>query len=343
MKLRGCLLLIVTLCAVIGSCTGALLMYVGVTTADSAEYAEAFIDHLEEGNLDVAYAATIPAFKEKQNFYEFVDLIDTIAEPIRAELHPWRDRTVESGNIVKYRGVLVDGYGAEIDFDLKLVEDNGKWSIVSFTGPWRQTVGIGAWFKVVPRTDYLDQIVNQVTISFVNAVRSDNFEPFYDSDMSELFRLETGLEQFQSAYHHWIDQDIDVVGIENMSPVFDDDLYANIWGSAPSPAQFCEKGNFNDQTFEWEGCKREKIKSWMYFDELVVSGYYATDPPVGFRYMFRYVHPNYELYRISFEDPGIEGLTYHQCLRWLLLNAANKDLSQCYDVELENTELNPWR
>ena len=100
---------------------------------------------------------------------------------------------------------------------------------------------------------------------------------------------------------------------------------------------------FNDQTFEWEGCKREKVRSWMYFDELVVAGYYATDPPVGFRYMFRYVHPNYELYRISFEDPGIEGLTYHQCLRWLLLNAANKDLSQCYDVELENTELNPWR
>ena len=133
------------------------------------------------------------------------------------------------------------------------------------------------------------------------------------------------------------------MGVEDALPVFDDDLYENIWGSAPSPAQFCDKGVFNDQTFKLEGCEREKIQAWMYYDELVVSGYYPTDPPVGFRYMFRYVHPNYELYRISFEDPGIQGLTEHQCLRWLLLNASNKDLSQCYDIELENQELNPWK
>ena len=343
MKLRGCLLLIVSFVAIIASCSGALLMYVGISTADSAEYAEAFVDRLEEGNLDVAYNSTISEFQQKQSLYEFVDLIDTMAEPIRAELHPWRDRTVESRNVVKYRGVLVDGYGAEIDFDLTLVKQNGEWNVASFTGPWRQTAGAGAWFIVVPRSDYLEQIVNQVTLSFIDAVRIGDLDSFYTSGMSELFRLETGLEQFKSTYAHWVDNNIDAVGIENLSPVFDDDLYANIWGNAPSPAQFCEKGDFNDRTFEWEGCKREKIKSWMYYDELVVSGYYPSDPPIGFRYMYRYVHPKYELYRISFEDPGIEGLTYHQCLRWLLLSATNKDLSQCYDVELENTELNPWK
>ena len=343
MKLRGCLLMIATFVGIIASCSGALLMYVGISTADSAEYAEAFIDRLEEGNLERAYDATFPAFKQQQSFFEFVDLIDTISEPIRAELHPWRDRTVESRNLVEYRGVLVDGYGAEIDFDLKMVKENGKWSVVSFTGPWRQTAGAGAWFKVVPRTDTLASVVNQVTTSFINAVRLDDLEFFYNSGMSELFRLETGFEQFQSAYAHWVNQDMDVVGIEDAWPVFDDDLYENIWGSAPSPAQFCEKGVFNDQTFKLEGCEREKIQAWMYYDELVISGYYPTDPPIGFKYMFRYVHPNYELYRISFKDPGIQGLTEHQCLRWLLLNASNKDLSQCYDIELENQELNPWK
>ena len=342
MKLRGCLLLIVSFVALIASCSGALLMYVGINTADSAEYAEAFIDRLESGHLDVAYDSTIPAFKQEQSLYDFVDLIDTMAEPIRAELHPWRDRTVASRNLVKYRGVLVDGYGAEIDFDLTLVKQDGTWNVASFTGPWRQTAGAGAWFKVVPRTDYLERIVNDVTLAFIDAVRIDDLGSFYTSGMSELFRLETGLEQFKSTYAHWVDNNMDVVGLENLSPEFDDDLYANIWGSAPSPAQFCEKGNFNELTFDWEGCKREKIKSWMYNDELVVSGYYPSDPPIGFRYMYRYVHPEYELYRISFADPGIEGLTYHQCLRWLLINAKNKDLSQCYDIDQENTELNPW-
>ena len=84
MKLRGCLLLIVSFVAIIASCSGALLMYVGISTADSAEYAEAFVDRLEEGNLEVAYNSTISEFQQNQSLYEFVDVIDTMAEPIRA-------------------------------------------------------------------------------------------------------------------------------------------------------------------------------------------------------------------------------------------------------------------
>ena len=330
--MRGCLVSLIGVLGVMAACSGGLLLWVAVDTADSGEKAEQFLDLLGDGKGVEAYAVTASAFQEEESEDLFVEFAVTVGQPLRYELRPWRDRTLERRGKVRFKGTLLEGYGIDIDFFLDLTQENGEWKVIAFTDIWRRDAGPGMWFKLVPGVAELTRLANGSVRAFAKAIANNDLKGFYENEMSSAFKQQTAFATFEIAYQHFFDKEIDISGVADVDPVFNEDLYNRLWGDAPNPSEYCpiEKLDELGRIIE---CSKPEVNPFLYPDRLEVAGFYPLEPkPVPFNLTYTYDHPNWAIFRIGVFEPTIAALSPEQCAKWLVrMRESNFELCASYE------------
>ena len=319
MTRKGCLIILSGILGVMGACSGGLLLLIAVTTSDSAEDAEQFLNVLNNGKASDAYVLTSSYFQEKQSQDVFVEFVETIGVPLRYELRPWRDRTPEVNGTIRYRGTLKEGYGTDIDFFIDLIKENGTWKVLSMTDVWRKNAGPGMWFKLVPGEPELKRLTNTAIRRLATAIEKNELPTYFKTETSLALRQETSYQQFEKVYQPLSDKKIDFSAVHDSDPWFNENLFDRIWGDAPSPAVFCPIEILDEETGRLLGCKRPEVIPLLYDDILLISGFYPADPlPVPFTITFTYEHPDWKPYRIGLYEPNVSELSPEQCAKWLI-------------------------
>ncbi len=255
--------------AAIASCTGGHFLYVFVSTADSAGLADRYLTALGEGRVSEAYGLTSSAFREEQGPEAFADVIDVLSI-VDHELVPWQDRTLDYKRFNLYTGALTTGAGRALPFRLEVVEENGEWRVRTLTGPGRHDVGPGAWFQQVPKDATLKPFVRETMLNFDQAVRDRDLIRFYDTMWTA--RTAISFWKFEAAFQHFLDEEIDLSGVQGVEPEFVD------------PPRL-------DRTSEGV--------------LLVVNGRFdAEGGQVPFTFRYKYEHPGWRLFNINVGRPG---------------------------------------
>ena len=299
-KNRIALWIIYAVIMVIAACIGSLELWVATSTTDSAAVADEFITRLENRKISEAYASTSALFRAEQEEWQFESVVDRIGV-INFSMNPWRDRTLErEDKTAALKGVILERSVHFIPVRLTLVWEDHRWKINTLTGPSRIGVGAGTWFQLLPTRKERDDLVRVTIADFADAVTNSDFTEFYETT-GRGFQISIALNSLIATYGWMIDEELDLSGMKDVSPVYD----SRTTKKAP--------------TFE------KTIAGDVY----VVSGYLPTKPdPTAFLFRYVYQHPEWKLYKILVERPGVNQLTLHQCMKWLITQAV-KDPSVC--------------
>lgn|GEM_PF-2970307 len=295
---------------VISACTGTMFSWVALDTNDSATEADKFLLMLHERKTAEAYENTTTAhFKALQSLDDFDKVMDLLGLPLTYRLNVWRDRTLELSNRSRIRGTLLDLGGQDVKFTVDMVREQGDWKVNAFVDDARSGVGPGAWFKQIPLRDDLHELTGETIALFRAAVEAGNMESFYDY-MSDSFTIGITLERLQQAYQPYVDADVDLMGIQDLVPVY------------------LELPIFTDVSIGFDPDDFEVIQ-----DVMVLEGYYPLEPlPVPFKFSYVYEHPDWKLFQFLVRQPTISGLSPEICLQWLL-RQEDKSTDQCFDLE----------
>ena len=299
-KTKIALWVIYALIMVTAACIGSLQLWVAVSTEDSAATADEFITKLENRKMSEAYASTSALFRAEQELWQFESVVDRIGV-INFSMNAWRDRTLErEDKTAAMKAVILEISVHFIPVRITLVWEDYGWKVHTLTGPNRIGVGAGTWFQLLPTRQERDDLLRDTIADFADGVSNKDFTNFYENT-GVGFKLSIPMNALISAYGWMIDEEIDLSGMKDVSPVYDSRT------SKKAP------------TFE------KTIAGDVY----VVSGYLPTEPdPTGFLFRYVYQHPEWKLYKILVEKPGVEQLTLHQCMKWLITQAV-KDPRVC--------------
>ncbi len=280
------------------ACFGGLMMWVAADTADSVEPAERFLDHLSLREYHDAYALTAALFRAEQTEERFVEVVETVLFS-DYELQHWRNRTLERGDVVRFRGTIVDDFGINVPIALDVAREAGEWKVLSMTGPVRRGLGPGAWFRSIPTKPEIQRMVKADLMAFIQGVDDKDLTAFYDNNMAASFQIRIHVTTFQRAYQHFIDKEIDISALEDVDAVLD-----GVREFEPDP---------------------ELVEL------LVVEGYYPIEPlPVHFVFRYWWQHPEWKLDGILVDEPDPGLLTPSQCMMWLVAEDA-EDISRCFE------------
>ena len=265
------ILLFITFTAIafITTCTGGHFLFLYITTSDSASQTKQFFTAIEEGNISDAYSMTSAAFKQEQNQQAFSEMIDGVSV-VSHEMIPWQNRTLDHNGRNNYPGKLVTSRDRTIPFLLEMIEEQGRWKILSLTGPGRTGVGPGAWFQQVPFETEVIRIVTETMLDFENAIHSKDLMYFYQTMWTA--RTEISYWKFELAYQKFIDDQIDLSAVRTKKPQFVD---------------------------------RPKLDRTSSGILLVTNGNFDTpDGTLPFTFRYKYDHPKWVLYNINVGYPG---------------------------------------
>ena len=253
----------------IASCTGVHFLYVFVSTADSADLADRYLTALGEGRFSEAYQLTSTTFREEQSPEAFADVMEVLSM-VGHELDSWENRTLDHNRFNIYTGTLETGAGRTLPFMMELVEGDGEWRVQTLTGPGRHDVGPGAWFRQVPKDATLKRRVRETMLAFDEAVRNRDLLRFYDTMWTT--RTAISYWKFEAAFQHFLDDDVDLSGVQGVEPELVDQPYL-------------------DRTSEGT--------------LLVVNGRFdAEGGQVPFTFRYKYEHPGWRLFNINVGRPG---------------------------------------
>ena len=299
--------------ATVGGCAGGLMIWTAISTGDSAAAADAFLIAIAQERYQDAYAAASSEFRAAQNEEAFINVASRV-DLSQYTLDRWRDRRLESSGKTKIEGKInqapwFEGGTQTIKFVVDMVDEDGEWKVLSFTGPWRSPpnffeLGPGTWFRQTPTDSQLIDATREVLLGFDQAVKVGDFTEFYDS-LSFAFRSDRPVSMLQDAYQHFIDKEIDLSGVSGVDPVF---------------------------------IEATKLDRSRLTDIMVVRGFYPIEPqPVPFVIRFIYEHPDLKVFRIGVDEPTIENLSPEDCLQFLLREGSTEGmkLDRCFDKDQE--------
>lgn len=253
----------------IAACTGGLFLWVYVGTTDSAERADSFLASLAQGNVRAAYSQTATAFRREQDERLFAGVVGR-AGIAGYELVSWQDRTLERNGRGTYYGTVSAESGGSMPFILEVMQEEGEWRVLTFTGPGRTDVGPGAWFRQAPELAEMTALVVQSMRDFALAVSSKDFDDLFRTMYT--YRAESSPWALEAAYREYLDESVDLSGVRGVAPVFTE---ASRIARSPSGPLLVATGRFP------------------------VEG-----APVPFRFRYKYVHPEWLLFNIDVRRPG---------------------------------------
>ncbi len=323
-----------------------MLVVVAGSTHDSAKVAEGFFTALEERRFDDAYAMTSALYRAWQDpatmerYYDRVGASDM-------KLVPWRDRSIERSHDSDMRGILLSGFGDEIDLQIKMAKENGVWKVMQVADPLRTHLGAGMWFQVIPSREELIFMVNRDIRAFADGLKKRDFTDFYWNNMSSKFQIEKPEWILNTAYKHLMKDDIDLTGVNSSEPSFDMRLPASSDSAdtdALDPLASGVTAEFHGafhglaliEVFQKESTISEDIGGFPVkeYDVLITSGFYDGQPmPVAFVFRYVYDHPEWKMLRILVEEKGdLKEFDLGHCMRWLM-QQEDKDPSRCFDPD----------
>jgi hypothetical protein len=253
----------------IGACTGGLFLWVYIGTADSADGADGFLASLAQGNVHDAYAHTATEFRREQDEQRFADIVGR-AGIADYELRSWQDRRVDHNGRNRYLGTVSTEGGRSMFFILEMLREEGDWRVLSFTGPGRTDVGPGAWFSQPPGPAEMTALVAVSMRDFDRAVRSKDFNDLFSTMWT--YRTEMTIWALKAAYQEFVDEGIDLSGVQDVAPFFTETPRIERTGFGPL---------------------------------LAATGRFPVEgAAVPFRFRYKYVHPEWKLFSVQVGRPG---------------------------------------
>ena len=96
-----------------------------------------------------------------------------------------------------------------------------------FTAPQTAAASSAPGSNKAPEPKAAKQMVNNTMINFKNAVNSGDFEPFYRTQLSDLWKKQITAEKLRTSFKSFIDRKVDLTPIFSVEPVLDEAPYVD--------------------------------------------------------------------------------------------------------------------
>lgn len=197
--------------------TVAIVVAVFFFTGGIVETADAFFQQVAEGNMDEAWTHLSADFKESTPRDELEAFLEdsSLAE---YESASWNNRRVtpDTGTL---EGTVKTPEG-RIPITISFVKEDDGWKIQSIE---KEPTGIAQSAEVsVPTLEESAALVKATTQEFAAAINNEDFSEFHKNIAVE-FQEKLSPEEFAEVFAVFIEQEIDLSGLENLEPVFTSD------------------------------------------------------------------------------------------------------------------------
>jgi hypothetical protein len=129
--------------------------------------------------------------------------------------------------INKEKRLVLSGYyptqPLRVVFNVQYLYEHPAWKLVGINVQLVATKPPAAkpdLQKAIPVDAELKKLVTKTLLDFDQAVKANNFKPFYNS-LSRLWKDQTNPEALQKIFQQFIDKKIDISGIKDVSPVLE--------------------------------------------------------------------------------------------------------------------------
>ena len=232
-------------------------------TTPAVEAAENFLSLLANDKMAEAYALTSSALKGQQSEAQFAANAKKLRLTDYRSVIFWQRNL--TNNVAELSGTMTTKDGGSVPISLKLVQEDGKWVVLSMGGA---EAGAAAAVKApqaptIPPEEEVRKLVKESLLDFNQGVQAGEFAAFREKT-AQPFQKQFAVEQLREVFKDFIDQKINVATIANLQPVFEEGPTLN------------EDGR------------------------LVVSGYYPTKPNrVIFKLQYAYEDPSWKIISIN--------------------------------------------
>lgn len=133
-----------------------------------------------------------------------------------SEAH-WSNRQVAIGGTGQLDGEIVTKSKGVIPVSLAMIKEDGQWKIYSLR---KQNAGLvtESGGQSIPSKSDAARLAVATTLDFGNAVKAKNLEPFYRKTTSE-FQQQISLDDLNKQFGVFIEREIDLTGVANVTPV----------------------------------------------------------------------------------------------------------------------------
>jgi len=250
------------------------LLVVGVITAlivlratsGLTDTAEAFFAAVGDGDMAAAERHLSADFRAGTTLDELRDFLDQTALTDYAGAG-WSSRTI-SGGTGELEGTIRTAGGGAVPVTLAFVKEDDGWKIQNIR---KAASGAGSEddAPALPDDATLSAMAHASMGDFARAVRDEDFTAFH-AGVSRLWRSQMTPADIAAAFASFMDQDLDLTIVEDMTPVL----------SEPP---------------------RHDVETGL----LSLKGYYATRPSVThFEFGYLYEHPDWRLASVDVELTG---------------------------------------
>ncbi|MGI1679847.1 MAG: hypothetical protein K6L75_13985 [Cellvibrionaceae bacterium] len=220
-------------------------------TGDMVKTGDSFFESLKAGDIDAAYSFLSEDFKSSTNEEEFRRFIQDNALS-GFEESSWAERSISGGRGVLTGSISTAG-GGVVPLKLSFVKGPDGWKIYSVEKPssgFQEESNINS----VPSEQKQIEMVMVAAKEFAIGVNAKNSENFYKT-FSGQFKQQFTIEKLNEIYKPFFDSGIDLLVLQQYSPVFDEKATIDEDGVLSLKGFFPTEPNkfYFKQTYIYEG------------------------------------------------------------------------------------------
>ena len=199
----------------------AIVLVVLRLTSPLTDVAEGFFADLRQGAVDKAYARASGPFREATDISAFRRFVaDQRLDAIQST--SWGARKIEGigdGATGKLEGTATSRDGSVRSLDLTFVKEGGVWRI-QYLHLAAVGTNAGPASGKVPEERKLVRMTQDIVMAFARSVKAKSMQEFH-SVISERWASQQDVASLDQAFKSFTDGNIDLSGLQNITPVFD--------------------------------------------------------------------------------------------------------------------------
>lgn len=216
---KGCIIGCVV--AAVGGALVAVIVTIAIVaafslTSGAVTAADEFLKLLGNGMTSEAYASTAADFQKNTTQEEFDVLVRRLGLNEFASAS-WSSRSVNN-NLATLEGTVTSSAGGSSPLKMQLIHENDQWKVLSLEGTMAGAA-IAPVAQELPPDEELQTLVEESLLDFNAAVQAKDFGSFHDK-ISALWQGQITAEQLQEIFQVFIDSEIDIAPIEQLTPEF---------------------------------------------------------------------------------------------------------------------------
>ena len=200
----------------LGLCVGLAVALVGglfALTKPVVELSEQFLARIGTGKIGEAYASAGDDLRAQQDEASFTAAVKQLGLTDFASVS-WHNRQIENRNGLA-EGTVTTRRGGTKPVSVRLAREDGRWAVtgMSYGGAELTTAARPA----VPSDEELERLTAETLLDFNRAVKTRDFTAFHEK-LADVWKKEVTPEQLQTAFHQFLDQDVDIGPIRGVKP-----------------------------------------------------------------------------------------------------------------------------